>query len=319
MLTCAILDDYQHTALSRGDFKALQQRVSFTVYSTHEADTEALIARLKDYDIIIAMRERTPFTRERLSRLPKLKLLITTGLKNASIDVQAARDHKITVCGTPGFPGSTAELTWGLLLSIMRHLPQEIEGFRCANPQWQQSVGRDLQGLTLGVLGLGTLGARVARYGRAFDMQVLGYSRSLTEEKARALDITAVSGLSEMSRMADIISIHLPLTPQTRGMIGKAELAAMKKGVILLNTSRGPIVDEAALIDALQSGQVGAAGLDVFDVEPLPATHPFRSIKTVHATPHLGYVTENSYRAFFNGAIEAITAFLDGKPIRELA
>ena len=319
MLTCAILDDYQHTALSRADFTALQQRVSFTVYSTHEADTEALIARLKDYDIIIAMRERTPFTRERLSRLPKLKLLITTGLKNASIDVQAARDHKITVCGTPGFPGSTAELTWGLLLSIMRHLPQEIEGFRCANPQWQQSVGRDLQGLTLGVLGLGTLGARVARYGRAFDMQVLGYSRSLTEEKARALDITAVSGLSEMSRMADIISIHLPLTPQTRGMIGKAELAAMKKGVILLNTSRGPIVDEAALIDALQSGQVGAAGLDVFDVEPLPATHPFRSIKTVHATPHLGYVTENSYRAFFNGAIEAITAFLDGKPIRELA
>ena len=318
MLTCAILDDYQQTALSRADFSVLEKRVRFDVFSTHEAQDEALIARLKDYDMIIAMRERTPFTRARLSRLPKLKLLVTTGLKNASIDVQAAKEHGITVCGTPGFPGSTAELTWGLLLSIMRHLPLEMEGFRSADPQWQLSVGRDLQGLTLGVLGLGTLGARVARYGRAFDMSVLGHSRSLTEEKAHAMDITFASGLAAICEQADVISIHLPLNQDTRGLIGATELARMKKGVILLNTSRGPIIDEQALIDALHSGQVGAVGLDVFDVEPLPKSHPFRSMAQVHATPHLGYVTENSYRAFFNGAVEAIAAYLDGKPVRLL-
>lgn len=318
MLTCAILDDYQQTALSRADFSVLEKRVRFDVFSVHEAQDDALIARLKDYDMIIAMRERTPFTRARLSRLPKLKLLVTTGLKNASIDVQAAKEHGITVCGTPGFPGSTAELTWGLLLSIMRHLPLEMEGFRSAHPQWQLSVGRDLQGLTLGVLGLGTLGARVARYGRAFDMSVLGYSRSLTEEKARAMDITFAGGLAAICEQADVISIHLPLNQDTRGLIGAVELARMKKGVILLNTSRGPIIDEQALIDALHSGQVGAVGLDVFDVEPLPKSHPFRSMAQVHATPHLGYVTQNSYRVFFNGAVEAIAAYLDGKPVRLL-
>ena len=318
MLTCAILDDYQQTALSRADFAGLDGQVRFDVYDQHEADTDRLIARLQSYDIILAMRERTPFPRDRLARLPKLKLLITTGLKNASIDVKAAKELGITVCGTPGFPGSTAELTWGLLLSIMRHLPQEMQGFRHGHPQWQQTVGRDLQGLTLGVLGLGTLGARVARYGRAFDMTVLGYSRSLTAEKAKAMDITPVSGLDEMSAQADIISIHMPLTAETRGLIGAKELAAMKQGVILLNTSRGPIVDEAALIAALRSGQVGAAGLDVFDVEPLPSDHPFRTMPTVHATPHLGYVTQNSYRAFFNGAVEVIRAFLAGSPVRVL-
>ena len=318
MLTCAILDDYQQTALSRADFSPLAGQVRFDVYDTHLEDTDALIERLKDYDMVLAMRERTPFDRDRLSRLPKLKLLITTGLKNASIDLQAAKDHAVMVCGTPGFPGSTSELTWGLLLSIMRHMPQEMDGFRKANPQWQQTVGRDLQGLTLGVLGLGTLGARVARYGRAFDMEVLGHSRSFTAEKAAAMGITYVSGLAEMSARADIISIHMPLNAETRGMIGASELASMKQGVILLNTSRGPIIDETALIAALQSGQVGAAGLDVFDVEPLPANHPFRHMPMVHATPHLGYVTQNSYRAFFNGAYEVISGFIAGKPVRVL-
>ena len=318
MRTCAILDDYQNTALSRADFSPLAGQVRFDVYDTHLEDTDALIARLKPYDIVLAMRERTPFGRDRLSRLPQLKLLITTGLKNASIDLQAARDHNIMVCGTPGFPGSTAELTWGLLLSIMRHLPQEMDGFRTAHPQWQQTVGRDLQGLTLGVLGLGTLGARVARYGRAFDMEVLGHSRSFTAEKAAEMGITCVSGLAEMSARADIISIHLPLNAQTRRLIGTAELAAMKPGVVLLNTSRGPIIDEQALISALQSGHVAAAGLDVFDIEPLPAAHPFRRMPMVHATPHLGYVTQNSYRAFFNGAYEVISGFLAGQPVRVL-
>ena len=313
MLTCAILDDYQHAALSRADIAHLSDQVRFDVYDTHLDDTDALIARLKGYDIVLAMRERTPFDRERLSRLPQLKLL-----KNASIDLQAAKDHSIMVCGTPGFPGSTAELTWGLLLSIMRHLPQEMDGFRSGHPQWQQTVGRDLQGLTLGVLGLGTLGARVARYGRAFDMEVLGHSRSFTPEKAVEMGITFVESLEAMSARADILSIHMPLNAQTRGMIGAAELARMKKGVILLNTSRGPIVDEEALIAALHSGQVGAAGLDVFDVEPLPLDHPFRRMPNVHATPHLGYVTQNSYRAFFTGMVEVIDGFLAGKPVRAL-
>jgi phosphoglycerate dehydrogenase-like enzyme len=315
MLTCAILDDYQNATLSRADFSVLASQVKFDVYRDHIEETDALIERLKDYDMILAMRERTPFGRDRLSRLPQLKLLITTGLKNASIDAKAAQDYGITVCGTPGFPGSTAELTWGLLLSIMRHMPYEMNGFKNADPHWQLTVGRDLQGLTLGVMGLGTLGARVARYGRAFDMQVLGYSRSLTDEQAAAMDIIRVSGLDEMSQRADIMSIHMPLNAETRGLIGAQELARMKPGVILLNTSRGPIIDEAALIAALQNGHVAAAGLDVFDIEPLPADHPFRRMSNVHATPHLGYVTENSYRTFFKGAIEAITAFLAGKPI----
>ena len=318
MLSCAILDDYQQTTLTRVDVSHLRDQVRFDVYDTHLDDTDALIERLKGYDIILAMRERTRFDRERLSRLPQLKLLITTGLKNASIDLQAAKDHSILVCGTPGFPGSTAELTWGLLLSIMRHLPQEMDGFKSGHPQWQQTVGRDLQGLTLGVLGLGTLGGRVARYGRAFDMEVLGHSRSFTPEKAAEMGITFVEDLAAMSARADIISIHMPLNAQTRGMIGADELARMKKGVILLNTSRGPIVDEEDLIAALQSGQVGAAGLDVFDVEPLPLDHPFRRMANVHATPHLGYVTHNSYRAFFNGMVEVIDGFLAGKPVRAL-
>ena len=318
MLTCALLDDYQETALARADYSSLTDRVRFDVFSDHISDTEALIARLQNYDIVVAMRERTPFGRDRLSRLPRLKLLITTGLKNASIDLAAAQDHQIRVCNTPGFPGSTAELTWALLLSIMRHLPQEMQGFKTAHPQWQQTVGRDLQGLTLGVLGLGTLGARVARYGRAFDMTVLGHSRSLTPQQAEAMGITFVPDLTTMSEKADIISIHLPLNAQTQGMIGATEIARMKRGVVLLNTSRGPLIDEAALLDALHSEHVGAVGLDVFDVEPLPNTHPFRTMHQVHATPHLGYVTQNSYRAFYNGVVEVIAAYLSGQPVRVL-
>lgn len=317
MLKCAILDDYQDTSLSRADFSTLAGRVEFHVFTDNVADTDELIERLAPFEIIVAMRERTRFDAERLSRLPNLKLLITTGMRNASIDVAEAKRRGVMVCGTEGFAGSTAELTWGLLLCLMRHIPAEYANFRSAGP-WQLTVGRDLRGLTLGVIGLGTLGKRICAYGKAFGMNVLGWSRSNTPERAAELGIGFAPDLDTILRESDVVSIHVPLNAATRGLIGAPQFARMKKGAVLLNTSRGPIVDEAALIEALRSGALAGAGLDVFDIEPLPADHPFRSIDNLIATPHLGYVTQNSYAAYFQGVAEDIEAWLDGAPKRVL-
>ena len=319
MLRCAILDDYQNTALSRADFSVFEGRVAFDVFNHHIADTPNLVAALQPYDIVVAMRERAPMTRERLSQMPRLKLLITTGMRNASIDGVAAKELGITYCGTTGFAGSTAELTWGLLLSIMRQIPQELEHFRAASPQWQRTVGRDLRGLNLGVIGLGTLGSKVCSFGLAFGMNVSGWSLNNTAERSAAMGIGFAPALDGLLAQSDVVSIHIPLNGATRGLLGARELGLMRQGAVLLNTSRGPIVDEAALIAALKSGHLSAAGLDVFDHEPLPLDHPFRHMPEVIATPHLGYVTQNSYQCFFEGVAENIEAWLAGAPVRVLS
>ncbi len=317
-LRCAILDDYQRVALSMADWSGIESKVAIDRFDDHIADTDALIARLADYEIVIAMRERTAFDAERLSRLPKLKLLITTGMANASIDMAAAARLGITVAGTRGFVGSAAELTWALLMAMVRHIPAEVANFRAAQNPWQLSVGRDLRGMTLGVAGLGKLGQQVAAYGRAFGMNVIGWSRSNTPQKSAELGIGYTASLDELLPAADIVTLHLTLNAETKSIIGKRELGLMKKGAILLNTSRGPLIDEPALIEALSTSHLGGAGLDVFDEEPLPASHAFRQLANVVATPHLGYVTEETYRIFYRDAVEEITAWIDGVPVRVL-
>lgn len=318
MLRCAILDDYQGVATRFGDFSSLGDRVSVDVFRAHINQTEALVAALAPYDIIIAMRERTPFDAARLAALPRLKLLVTTGMRNASIDMAAASRAGIMVCGTPGFAGSTAELAFGLMLALARNITAENRNFQ-ANGPWQLSVGRDLKGLTLGVLGLGTLGAKIATLARAFDMNVLGWSRNNSPERSEKLGVSYVPSLESVLSQADVVSIHLTLTPETRGLINAERLALMKPDAFIINTSRGPIIEEAALVAALRAGRLAGAGLDVFDQEPLPADHPFRTLPNVVATPHLGYVTENSYRAFFTGAVAAIERWLASTPVNVLA
>jgi phosphoglycerate dehydrogenase-like enzyme len=251
-----------------------------------------------------------------LERLPGLRLLVTTGARNASIDVAAARELGITVCGTGAHPSGTAELTWGLIIAVARHLPQEDASVRAGG--WQQSVGTDLAGGVLGVLGLGRLGERVARVGQAFGMDVLAWSQNLTPERAAEVGVRRASGLHELLETADVVTIHLQLSDRTRGLIGHGELARMKPTAILVNTSRGPIVDEAALVQALREGTIAGAGLDVFDTEPLPKHHPLRELRRAVLTPHLGYVTEATYQVFYRDAVEDVAAFLEGAPIRVL-
>jgi phosphoglycerate dehydrogenase-like enzyme len=264
------------------------------------------------------MRERTPFDRALFERLPNLKLLVTTGMRNAAIDVEAAVARGVTVCGTQGSVGTTAELTWGLILGLLRHIPDEAANLRRGGP-WQTTVGRDLSGRRLGIVGLGNLGTRVAKVGRAFDLPISGWSRSLTPEKARALDIDYCADLDDLLRAADIVTIHLALNAETHHIIDARRLALMKPDALLINTARGPLVDETALIRALSDRRIAGAALDVFGEEPLPPGHPFRTLPNVLATPHLGYVTERTYQAFFGGAVEDIEAWLDGKPVRVLA
>jgi phosphoglycerate dehydrogenase-like enzyme len=311
----ALLDDYQGVALSMADWKSLPTGTEVVVFKDHLADEDAVAARLADFDIIMALRERTPFPRSLLERLTKLKLLITAGMRNASIDMKAAAERGVLVCGTAGLPYPTAELAWGLILSLARRIPAEDRATR--EGRWQTSVGLGLNGKTLGVLGLGTLGSRVARVGRAFEMDVLAWSQNLTAERA-ALVGASLTTKDELLARADFVSIHLVLGERTRGLIGARELGLMKRSAYLVNTSRGPIVDEAALVRALQDGTIAGAGLDVFDEEPLPLEHPFRRLPNTAITPHLGYVTEETYRVFYGHALEDIKAYLGGTPLRVL-
>jgi len=311
----ALLDDYQGVALSMADWKSLPTDTEVVVFQDHLADEAALAARLADFDIIMALRERTPFPRSLIERLPKLKLLITAGMRNASIDMKAAAERGVLVCGTAGLPYPTAELAWGLILSLARRIPAEDRATR--EGRWQTSLGLGLNGKTLGVLGLGTLGSRVARVGRALEMKVLAWSQNLTAERAAAEDAMLVAKDDLLAR-SDFVSIHLVLGERTRGLIGARELGLMKRSAYLVNTSRGPIVDEAALIRALQDGTIAGAGLDVFDEEPLPPDHPFRRLPNTAITPHLGYVTEETYRVFYGQALEDIKAYLGGTPLRVL-
>jgi phosphoglycerate dehydrogenase-like enzyme len=311
----ALLDDYQGAALGMADWKSLPKDTEVVVFQDHLADEAALAARLADFEIVMALRERTPFPRSLLERLPKLKLLITAGMRNASIDMKAAADRGVLVCGTAGLPYPTAELAWGLILSLARRIPAEDRATR--EGRWQTTLGLGLNGKTLGVLGLGTLGSRVARVGRALEMKVLAWSQNLTAERAAAEDVMLVAKDDLLAR-SDFVSIHLVLGERTRGLIGARELGLMKRSAYLVNTSRGPIVDEAALIRALQDGTIAGAGLDVFDEEPLPLEHPFRRLPNTAITPHLGYVTEETYRVFYGQALEDVKAYLGGTPLRVL-
>ena len=286
------------------------------MFRDHAVGDDRVAARLADFDAVVAMRERTPFSRSLLARLPRLRLLVTTGMRNASIDVRAATERGVVVCGTAGLPYPTAELTWALILSLVRHVPREDRATR--EGRWQETLGTGLNAKTLGVLGLGTLGSRVARIGRAFEMEVLAWSPNLTAERAAAGGAALVPR-DELLARADVVTIHLVLGERTRGLIGAPELARMRPTAYLVNTSRGPIVDEGALIRALETRAIAGAGLDVYDEEPLPLDHPFRRLPNTVITPHLGYVTEETYRIFYRQALEDVRAFLAGAPVRVLS
>lgn len=318
MHRCAILDDYQNVALKMADWPSLGPDLAVTVFNCHIESRGELIAALRDFDIIVAMRERTAFDAEVLNALPNLRLLVTTGMRNAAIDVAAAEARGIVVCGTGGVPGSTAELAWALILALARNIPAEAVDFRNGAP-WQSRLGIDLAGKRLGTVGFGRLGVRVARVGIAFGMEVAAWSRNLTEERAKAEGAIRVATLDELLATSDVVSVHLTLTPQTRGLIGARELGLMKPTAFLVNTSRGPIVNEAALVAALDGGRLAGAGIDVFDREPLPAVHAMRRTRRLIGTPHVGYVTEGTYRIFYGEAVEDIRAWLKGEPVRRVS
>ena len=306
-----VLDDFQEVAATFADWNALDADVEFI--SRPIVDDDDLVKVLHGAEVVVAMRERTAFTAGRLERLPDLRLLVTTGRVNASIDVEAARSQGIVVCGTESTTSATPELTWGLILSVLRSIPAEDAAVRGGG--WQSTVGGDLDGHRLGVVGLGRLGTKVARVGAAFGMEVVAWSQNLDAERADGLGVRAVSK-DELFSTADVVSIHYKLSERSRGLVGAAELEAMKPGSILVNTSRAGLVDTDALITVLEAGGIRGAGLDVHDEEPLPVDHRLRSTPRTVLTPHLGYVTEDTYRIFFTQAVEDIAAWISGEPIR---
>jgi phosphoglycerate dehydrogenase-like enzyme len=307
----AILDDYQRVALTLADWSSLRNRVEITVFDRHLGAEDAIARALADFEIVCIMRERTPFPASLFERLPKLKLVVTTGRRNAAIDLAAAARHRVTVCGT-GSPGhATGELAFALILALARNLLAEASAVRAGG--WQVGIGRDLHGATLGIIGLGNIGAQIAGFARAFGMELLAWSQNLTE--ARAAEVGARRVVKdELLAGADFVTIHLRLSPRTRGLIGARELGLMRKNAYLINTSRGPIVDEAALIAALEQGRIAGAALDVYDQEPLPAGHPLRRTPNLLLTPHIGYVTRETYRVFYGEAVDLVEAFLAGRP-----
>jgi phosphoglycerate dehydrogenase-like enzyme len=310
-LKIAILDDYQQVALSCADWLPL--RAEIVTFSSHIADTGDLVAELRPFDVIVAMRERTPFTAERIGLLPNLRLLVTTGMRNASIDVAACAAAGVTVCGTSGSPGATPELTWALILAVTRHVAEEDAAIRRGG--WQHTIGYGLRGRTLGVVGLGNIGRAVAKVGQAFGMDVIAWSQHLRHETAAAAGVTAV-GKDELLSVADVVTVHYKLSERSAGLIGARELSLMKPTAFLVNTSRGLIVDQDALLAALDAGDIAGAGLDVYEEEPLPAGHPLRAAPRTVLTPHLGYVTDDGYRIFYTEAVEDIAAFAAGRPVR---
>jgi phosphoglycerate dehydrogenase-like enzyme len=312
MTRVAVLDDYQDIARSIVDWPV---GLDVVVFTDHVAEPDALVDRLQGFEVVVAMRERTAFPRAVLERLPDLRLLVTTGVRNAAIDVAAAGELGVVVSGTWGIVSNTAELTWALILAVVRRLPAELEAVRSGG--WQQTLGSDLDGRTLGLLGLGNIGTLVARVGSAFGMRVVAWSANLTDERATERGAERVEK-DELFRVADVVSVHLVLSERTRHLVGAHELGLMKPTAVLVNTSRGPIIDDAALIDVLGRGAIAGAGLDAYEVEPLPADHPYRRLPNVVASPHIGYVTEDCYRIFYDHIVEDITAFLGGAPVRVL-
>lgn len=313
MTKIAILDDYQQVALNSADWSAVQARAEVTVFQDHLDDVDALGERLLPFDAVCVMRERTPLTAEILARLPNLKFIGSNGLRNASIDLAVARARGVVVSSTGGRGNGAPELTWALILAAARHVPAEVASFRSGG--WQVGVGADLEGATLGIMGLGKIGARVAAVGRAFGMKVIAWSENLTSDAAEAAGATLVDK-STLLGEADWLTLHLVLSERSRGIIGAEELRLMKPTAWLVNTSRGPLVDEAALVDALTRRAIAGAALDVFDTEPLPRDHPLRSLDNVVATPHLGFVTKGTYKVFYEETVENLLAWMDGSPIR---
>lgn len=315
MKRLAIIDDYQNVALAMADWSPLAGDVSISVFNDHLNDESALVDRLRDFEIICVMRERTPFPESLLKKLPNLEHLFTPGMTNASIDVAAAGRQGVAVSGSPILPSPTAELTWGLIVALARRITAEQRALQSGD--WQTTLGEGLHGKTLGIIGLGRLGRQVARVGHAFGMTVIAWSPNLTPERC-ADTLAEYAEKDELLTRADVVTIHMRLADSTRALIARREFELMKTSAYLINTSRGPIVDERALAEALETGAIGGAGLDVFDVEPLPKDHPLRRTPNTVITPHVGFVTVENYRIFFKAAVENIRAWLDGKPINTL-
>ncbi|GIL39707.1 D-2-hydroxyacid dehydrogenase family protein [Roseiterribacter gracilis] len=314
---CAILDDYQDAARQMADWSRIEDRVELRTIRTPFASEDDVVAAIGDCEILVIMRERTPFPASLLARLPKLKLLVTSGMRNLAIDVAAAKARGIAVCGTDSFSEPPVEMTWALLLGIARHVVPESNALR-ANGPWQSGVGSDLAGRTLGLIGLGKIGARVARVARAFDMKLVAWSQNLTADTAHAADAVLAPNLESLLQQSDYVSIHVVLGDRTRGLLGDAQLRQMKPSAYLINTSRAAIVQRAALLRALQENWIAGAAMDVFETEPLPADDPLRKLPNVLATPHIGYVTQRNYGAYFEQAVEDIEAWLTGNVVRAL-
>lgn len=315
MLRMAILDDYQGAAPGLADWHRIADRVEIVSLREHHAAPQHLVAALRDFDILFAMRERSTLNAAVIEGLPRLKLIVTAGPLNAAIDVKVARERGIVVSGTGFNSRSTVELTWALILNVFRNIQAEVESVRSGG--WQVGLGADLRGKTIGIVGLGNTGQQVARVAQAFGMSVIAWSQNMTPQSAAQHGATMVEK-SALFRSADVVTVHLRLSDRTRGLIGVAELGSMKPTAYLINTSRGPIVDEDALGDALRHGTIAGAGVDVFSVEPLPQNHPFRSLPNMIATPHIGYVSSDLYGIFYRHAIEDVEAWLDGRPIRRV-
>ena len=296
------------------DWSPIAKDIEIKVFNKPFGSQDEAIRALQGFAVVVGMRERTPFPRKVIEALPDLKLLITTGARNNSFDVKACTERGVTVCGTGSAGSPTTGIAFGLMLELTRRIGFENARLKAGAP-WQTTIGRDLEGLTLGILGLGKLGQRSAAVGKAFGMKTIAWSQNLTEEKAKATGADYVSR-EDLFRNADFVTIHLVLSDRSRGLVGAKELGLMKKSAYLINTSRGPIVDEKSLIAVLQSKSIAGAGLDVFDIEPLPLDHPFREMDNVVITPHLGYVSEQNYRKYFPDIVEDIRTWLDGKPVR---
>ncbi|WP_197056504.1 MULTISPECIES: D-2-hydroxyacid dehydrogenase family protein [Luteibacter] len=303
----AVLDDYQQVARTMADWSPVEARAELTIFHDHLHDHDALVRRLAPFDVLCVMRERTALTADLIAALPRLRLIASTGLANASIDLKAAAEHGVEVVNTDYSSTPTIEFTWSAILGLARDIAGEAASVRSGG--WQTGLGTELGGKTLGILGLGRIGSKVARIGQVFGMQVIAWSENLQEETASALGVRRVSKQALLSQ-SDFLTIHTRLSERTRGIIGAPELATMKPGARLINSSRGPIVDEAALVDALISGRIAGAAVDVYETEPLPADHPFRDLPNVLATPHIGYVTEEMYRTFYGDSVRNIVEWL---------
>lgn len=316
-LRCAVLDDFQDVATTIADWSPVLDRVEVTSFTEHFATEDELASALADFDIVVTLRERVPFPASLLDRLPRLKLLIASGLRNSVIDYAAAERSGVTVCGTQSSGVPPVELTWALLLGLARDIVAESDALRSGGP-WQSTVGADLHGSRLGLIGLGRIGSRVAAVGRAFGMEVTAWSPHLTRERTDEVGVELAASKEELLRTSDFVSLHMVLAESTRGLLGAADLALLKPTAYLVNTSRAALVDQDALLAALHGGRIAGAGVDVFDTEPLPADHPLRTAPRLLATPHLGYVTRANYRTYYTQAVEDIEAYLAGTPIRRL-